>query len=110
MAPNSWHTKKEKELIESRGGEWHQSYGVDGEIDGRPVEVRLARKEDRFRLNKDTHRELVRGGGSYIFDKQGDGKPPKEVPADEVSDILGRGSWHSDRGYKHRFLSVADIF
>lgn len=108
--PKSWHTRRERDLIEDRGGEWHNSYGVDGEIGGKPVEVRVARKEDRFRLNKGVHRELVREGGSYVFDKLGDGKPPKKVPADEVSDIMGRGSWHSDRGYKHRFVGVDEIF
>lgn len=107
----SWHTRRERDLIEGRGGTWHNSYGVDGELaDGSPVEVRVARKEDRFRLNQGVHRELVRDDGFYIFDKEGDGKPPRKVPADEVSDILGRGSWHSDRGYKHRFVGVDDIF
>ena len=69
----------------------------------------MARKEDRFRLNRDTHEELVREGGSYIFDDVDDGKPPTRVSADRVGDILGRGSWHSDRGYEHRFVDVDDV-
>lgn len=107
---DSWHTKAEKRLLEAFGGEWEQSYGPDGTIDGDPAEVRVAKKEDRFRLNKDVHRELVAEGGSYIFDDVEDNQPPKEVPASKVSDLLGRGSWHSDRAYKHRFLDVDDIF
>lgn len=106
----SWHTKMEKDLIEQFGGEPEQSYGPDGKIDGEPVEVRVARKEDRFRLNKDTHEELVEGDGSYIFDDVRDNQPPKEVEADRVDDLLGDGDWHSDRGYEHRFVDVEDIF
>lgn len=108
--PKSWHTKIEKRLIEEFGGTPKKKYGTDGTIGGDPVEVRVAKKEDRFRLNKDTHRELVSEGGSYIFDDVNDDLPPKEVEASAVSDMLGRGSWHSDRGYKHRFLDVDDIF
>lgn len=107
----SWHTKMERELIERFGGEWHQQYGVDGELaDGSPVEVRVARDDDRFRIGQAVHRELVRGGGSYIFDKVGDGKPPRQVPASEVSTIMGRGKWYDDRDYPHKFVNVDDIF
>jgi hypothetical protein len=105
-----WHTEMERELIDEFGGTHTKSYGPDGTLGGDPVEVRLAKKEDRFRLNRDTHEELVANDGSYIFDKLGDGIPPREVEADRVDDLLGRGSWHSDRGYEHRFLGVDDIF
>jgi hypothetical protein len=105
-----WHTEMERELIDEFGGTPTKSYGPDGALDGDPVEVRLAKKEDRFRLNRDTHQELTQNNGSYIFDKVGDGIPPKEVEADRVDDLLGRGSWHSDRGYEHRFLDVSDVF
>jgi hypothetical protein len=102
-----WHTKLEKDLIEQYGGTPTESYGPDGVMpDGDPVEVRAAKKEDRFRLNRDTHEELLEEGGSYIFDDVSDGLPPKEVEADEVDDLLG-DDWHSDRGYEHQFLSVS---
>ena len=103
-----WHTKMEKELIEEFGGTPTKSYGADGRIDGDPVEVRLAKKEDRFRVNRDTHEELVNEDGTYIFDDVTDDQPPREVPADEVDDDLN--GWHSDRGYEHSFLEVDDIF
>jgi len=74
------------------------------------VEVRAAKKDDRFRLNRDTHEELVDEGGSYIFDDVNDNQPPREVEADRVDDMLGGGSWHSDRGYEHQFLDVDDVF
>jgi hypothetical protein len=104
-----WHTRKEKSLIERFGGEPTESFGPDGTLGGDPVEVRVAKKEDRFRLNRDTHQELVDEGGSYIFDDVDDGLPPREVEADRVDDLLG-GDWHSDRGYEHQFVDVDDIF
>jgi len=105
-----WHTAEEKEIIRERGGTPRDSYGPDGTIDGDPVEVRLAKKEDRFRVNKSTHEELEENDGSYIFDDVRDNQPPKEVPADRVDKLLEDEDWHSDRGYKHRFIDVDTIF
>ena len=102
---SDWHTRLEKELIGEFGGEPTKSFGPDGTLDGEPVEVRLAKDEDRFRLNQDTHEELLAEGGSYIFDDVEDNQPPEEVEAERVDDLLG-GDWHSDRGYMHQFVSV----
>lgn len=111
MAKDSWHTKLERDLIKAFGGTPKKQYGVDGELaDGSPVEVRVARDDDRFRLGKDVHRELVAEGGSYIFDDIDDGLPPRRVSAREVSDIMGPGKWYRDRDYPHRFVDVDDIF
>jgi hypothetical protein len=107
---SDWHTELEKELIREFGGTPTESYGPDGRVDGDPVEVRAAKKDDRFRLNHDTHQELLEDDGSYIFDDVTDNKPPREIEADRVDDMLGAGSWHSDRGYEHRFLDVDDVF
>jgi hypothetical protein len=95
----------EKELIREFGGEPAESFGPDGTLDGEPVEVRVAKSEERFRLNRETHQELVDEGGSYIFDDVTDTQPPREVEADRVDDLLGE-DWHSDRGYLHQFVSV----
>jgi hypothetical protein len=76
---------------------------------GKPTEVRLAKEEDRFRLNQDTHAQLIQNDGSYIFDDISDNQPPKQVPADEIDDRLS-DDWHSDRGYMHQFLEVDSIF
>ncbi len=100
--------KIRESLIESRGGSWEQEYGIDGTIDGDPVEVRGARKDYRFRLGKDVHRELVSDRGSYLFHDDQEGT--REVPATEVSDILGKGKWFKDREYPHRFVEVDEIF
>jgi hypothetical protein len=104
-----WHTELEKEMIRERGGTPTESFGADGTIDGEPVEVRLAKTEDRFRVNRETHQELMAGDGSYIFDDVTDNQPPREVEADKVDDRLG-ADWHSDRGYQHQFLDVDSFF
>jgi len=104
-----WHTRLEREYIRERGGTPTKSNGADGTIDGDPVEVRVARKEERFRVNRETHEELEEENGSYIFDDRRDDQPPKEVEADRVDDMLGK-DWHSDRGYKHQFIDVDSIF
>lgn len=106
---SDWHTRMEKNLIRRFGGTPKQKYGTDGTIDGDPVEVRLAKKEDRFRLNHDTHQKLVQNDGTYIFDDVADNLPPREVEADTVDRMLG-ADWHSDRGYEHQFIQVDSIF
>jgi hypothetical protein len=103
------HTKQEKDLIKEFGGQPSESFGVDGSISGDPVEVRLAKEEDRFRLNKDTHQTLESQDGSYIFDNLEDNQPPKQVEADNIDDMLEE-DWHSDRGYMHQFVDVDAIF
>lgn len=104
-----WHTRMEKDLITDFGGTPTESFGADGELDDAPVEVRLARTEDRFRLNRDTHQTLIDEDGAYIFDDVTDFLPPKQVEADRVDDHL-EDDWYSDRGYEHQFVSVGDIF
>jgi hypothetical protein len=105
-----FHTDLEKDLIEDFGGEPLEQFGPDGVLsDGDPVEVRVAKKEDRFRVNEDTHQELVEEDGSYIFSDVEDALPPREVEADEVDALLG-DDWHSDRGYMHQFVDVDEIF
>jgi len=104
-----WHTETEKDLIEQFGGKPTESFGADGTIGGKPTEVRLAKQEDRFRLNKDTHQQLMQNNGSYIFDDVEDGLPPKQVSAETVDEDL-EDDWHSDRGYMHQFLDVDEIF
>lgn len=106
----SWHIEAEKRLLKEFGGTWDKSYGVDGEIGGKPVEVRVAKKDDRFRLGREVHEQLVREGGSYIFDDLNDNKPPKQVSVDRVSDIMGSGKWLKDREYPHRFVETEEIF
>lgn len=107
----SWHTELERQLIRDRGGTPKQQYGPDGVMpDGDPVEVRVAKTDDRFRIGRDTHMDLLEGGGSYIFDVVGDGKPAREISADRVDDMLGGGKWFEDRDYPHKFLDATELF
>jgi len=109
MTDSDWHTDMEKELIRQFGGEPTETFGTDGTISAEPVEVRLAKKEDRFRLNKDTHETLLAQDGTYIFDDVQDNQPPRQIEADEIDDRLGE-DWHSDRGYMHQFVQVDNLF
>ena len=105
-----WNTKLGKQLSREVGGNPTESFGPDGTMpDGDPVEVRAAKTEDRFRLNHDTHDELLEEDGTYIFDDVNDGLPPREVSADAVDGLL-EDDWHSDRGYEHQFVEVDEIF
>jgi len=64
-----WHTRAEINAIKKYGGRYLLQNGFDGIVNGRPVEVRAIRdkKETRFRLQRNVHNDLLRGGGSYIF-------------------------------------------
>ena len=105
-----WKKKLEKEINQDKGGTETESFGREGTMpEGERVEVRAAKTEDRFRLNHDTHDELLEEGGTYIFDDVKDNLPPQEVSADAVDDHLG-DDWHSDRGYEHPFVDADAIF
>lgn len=104
----SWHTRLERKMIKKYGGKPLKKYGFDGKLWGRPVEVRSIRKDNRFRIQKDVHRSLVRGGGCYIFvDKRG---RSRKVSAKSVSRRIGRGKWYKDRKYPHKFLRKKQVF
>lgn len=103
-----WHTRQEKKVIKRYGGKPLTKYGYDGTIRGRPVEVRAVRKDNRYRIQKDVHNNLVRRGGSYIFVNRG-GRT-KKVTAREVSKKIGRNGWFKDRTYPHKFLKTKDVF
>ena len=106
--PKSWHTNRERRLITSFGGKIRKGYGYDGIIKGKPIEVRSARKDNRFRIQENTHKELVRKGGSYIFDAPG--HRPKKVSASRVSKMLPNGEWYKDRKYPHKFIRKKQIW
>jgi len=103
-----WHTELERRLIRQFGGRPLEKYGYDGIIRGKPVEVRSVRKDNRFRIQKNVHKELIKRDGCYIF-SNGSGRS-KKVPATKVSSLIGRGSWFKDRRYPHKFLKEKDVF
>lgn len=104
----SWHTKQERRLIKKRGGTPRVSYGYDGRHNGRPVEVRSQRKDNRFRIQKNVHQQLVRNNGYYIFASPG--HPSKRVSARRVSKMMPRGKWYKDRKYPHKFVTKNDVW
>ena len=106
--PKSWHTKRERELLTKFGCEVSKGPGYDGMKNGKPVEVRSQRKDNRFRIQKDTHQELVRKDGFYIFDSPN--QDPVMIKAKDVSKMLPRGKWYTDRDYPHKFLTEKDIW
>lgn len=103
----SWHTKRERELIRKFHGTPRISSGYDGTIRGNPVEVRSARKDSRFRIQKNVHNTLIKRNGSYIFDAIG--HRPVKISAQKVGEKL-HGKWLKDRKYPHRFLAVNDVW
>jgi hypothetical protein len=94
-------------MILKHGGKPLVKSGSDGVLNGRPVEVRSVRKDDRYRIQKDTHQNLVRRRGSYIFvNPRGQSKV---VPAASVSKLMG-GAWLKDRVYPHKFVKTKQIW
>lgn len=102
-----WHTAQEKRVIRKFGGVPLAKYGYDGTIRGRPVEVRAVRKDSRYRIQQNTHKELIAKGGSYIFCA---GNKTKRLPAKAVSGLLNKGRWYKDRSYPHKFIKRDQVF
>lgn len=108
--PESWHTRQERRVIRKYGGEPHVSYGPDGTIRGRPVEVRSIHKDNRYRIQKDVHRVLLRRRGWYIFvSPTGESKVRS---AQWVNDIIRRNErhWLVDRDYPHTFIYAHEVW
>ena len=103
-----WHTRLERKIIKKYGGEPLIKYGYDGLINNKPVEVRAVKKDDRFRIQKNVHKELIRKKGGYIFiNENGESR---RRSAKDVSRKLGGGKWYKDRKYPHKFLDVDEVF
>lgn len=106
--PKTWHTKRERELLTEFNCKVSKGYGYDGEYRGKPVEVRSQRKDKRFRIQKDTHEDLVKKDGYYIFDSPG--HDPVMVKARDVDKKLPEGDWYKDRKYPHKYVTEEDIW
>ena len=103
----NWHTRNERRIIRRYGGRPRISYGYDGTTRGRPVEVREARKDSRYRIQRNVHQQLVRQDGSYIFVSHG---RSRRIPAKQVSGMMGSGPWYRDRRYPHKFVRKRQVF
>ena len=108
MAYRRWpHTEEERRVIRRYGGTPLREYGTDGILLSHPVEVRSIRKDDRYRIQQDVHRNLVRNDGSYIFVNDG---RSKVMLAEDASKLMGRGPWYKDWKYPHKFLKEGDVW
>jgi len=103
----NWHTSQERRVIRKHGGKPLIKFGYDGRLRGKPCEVRSARRDKRYRIQKNVHENLVSKNGYYIFVKHGKSKVMK---ASKVSKKIGRGRWYRDRRYPHKFLKVSNVF
>ncbi|MHC4397260.1 MAG: hypothetical protein ACYS1A_16605 [Planctomycetota bacterium] len=95
-------------MIKRHGGKPEVKYGYDGTVRGRPVEVRAVKKDTRFRIQEDVHKELLKSKGSYIFVNSA-GRS-RIMSAAKVDAIIEGGKWFKDRHYPHKFLKVSDVF
>lgn len=102
----------ERAAVRSAGGIPNkQLKGPDGRsiLFNRPIEVKYASKDFRFRVNRIDHEQMLRENGLYIF-KLEDGRTRK-MTAQQVNSLLRYG-WLHDRApqYDHSFVFVKDVF
>lgn len=103
----------ERAVVRSVGGTPNKRLlGPDGTTSGpikRPLEVKYANKDPRFRVNRLDHERMLRENGIYIFVNSG-GQQVRLTPQ-QVSSLL-RYKWLHDRNpnFQHSFVMVKDIF
>lgn len=105
---DKWQGKQEDRAIRRHGGNPNKRMGADGSRNGRPLEVKSVKTDDRYRINQEAHRRMIRQDGTYIFINE-NGKS-REVPARAVSTMMGRGPWYKDRDYPHKFVDEEQVF
>ncbi len=110
MVKMIWHTKQEHKIIRRRGGKVNFGYGYDGIINSRPIEVRTQRKDNRYRIQKDVHKHLIKNKGSYIFVKPNSAE--KVVSAERISSLIKKlkRNWYKDRNYPHTFIYRKEVW
>lgn len=105
----------ERSAVRAAGGVPNkQLNGPDGRsiIFNRPLEVKFADKDFRFRVNQKDHEQMLRENGTYIF-KLADGRTRK-MTAQQANSLLAY-KWLSDQrpggnNYYHSFIMVKDVF
>jgi hypothetical protein len=97
--------------VEAYGGTSNRVLnGPDGHTNGfvqRPIEVKYANKDHRFRVGKRDHLRMLAENGIYIF-VNGQGEQRK-MTAQQANSLLAYG-WLQDRNYPHSFIFVKDVF
>ena len=107
----------ERAVVRSVGGTPnHQLLGPDGHTNGviqRPIEVKEATKDFRYRVGFANHKKMLEEGGIYVFVAPNGAR--KQMSAREADSLLAYG-WLSDQrkaggtDYLHSFIFVKDIF
>ncbi|MGE5548871.1 MAG: hypothetical protein ACM3RR_00065 [Bacillota bacterium] len=108
-----WYKDSEKRAARAVGGQPSHSIGPDGYKGSKPIEVKSRREDDRFRIGRDNHREMVNEHGTYVFNDNG---RRETFTAGQVDRQLKREDreWYDDRreggqNYKHTFLYPSDM-
>lgn len=106
----------ERAAVRSIGGTPHKILnGPDGYTKGfiqRPIEVKYASKDFRYRVGKRDHEEMLKRNGIYIFIN--DRGEQRKMTAQQANSLLAY-NWLSDlrsngQNYLHSFIMVSDVF
>jgi hypothetical protein len=113
---NSVALNNERAAVRSVGGTSNMRLnGPDGHTNGilhRPIEVKYANKDFRYRVGETDHNLMLRQDGLYVFiNARGEKKQMSARDADR----LIRYGWLSDKrsngqDYRHSFIFVNDVF
>ena len=111
-ATDSHSLNVERSAVRQAGGIPNkQLKGPDGHsiLFNRPIEVKYANKDTRFRVNRIDHEQMLREHGLYIF-KLEDGRT-RQMSAQQADSLLAYG-WMHDRhpNYDHSFIFVKSVF
>lgn len=101
----------ERRAVRMAGGHVNkQLNGPDGRsiLFNKPIEVKYASKDHRFRVNRIDHEQMLRENGTYIFIH---GNSKRQMSAQQANSLLAYG-WLHDRhpNYDHSFIFVKDVF
>lgn len=106
----------ERAAVRSVGGTPNKILnGPDGQTNGilrRPIEVKYANKDFRFRVGETDHKEMLQKDGLYVFVNS---RGEKRQMSARDADRLLRYGWLSDQrsngqNYRHSFIHVSDVF
>ena len=113
---NSRSLDVERSAVEAYGGTSNRILnGPDGHTNGflpRPIEVKYANKDHRFRVGKRDHLRMLAENGIYIFvDEYGH---QVKMPAAQADSLIAY-NWLSDKrdnnqNYEHSFIFKKDVF
>ena len=105
----SVYLNEERSAVRAAGGRVNKRLdGPDGRsiLFNRPIEVKYASKDNRFRVNQKDHEQMLRENGTYIFIHN---NMKRQMTAQQADSLLAYG-WLQDRNYPHSFIFVKSVF